>query len=102
MTKNQKITIEEFLQNYNWEIKELIDNITGEIHQKFPNIKEKIKHSNINYTDAELGKIIQITPEQNKIEITLTKQKQTITIEQKEFQTQTHIKKIKNLLNQIK
>ena len=94
--KKQKITIEEFYRQFNNQTRILLDNITGQIHQKYPNIKEKITYTKLTYTDTEKGKIIEIQPTYNQININFLKQKKTIQLTKENQKTQT--KKIINYI----
>jgi hypothetical protein len=58
--KKSKVTIENFLEEFSWEIRETIDNISGLIHQEFPNIKEKISNSKISYKDVNFGNFLEL------------------------------------------
>ncbi len=86
MTKNTKVTIEDFLAPFNWEIREIIDNISGEIFQEFPNIKEKISNSKIIYKDPEFGNFLQIKANDKIVTISHLKNKIS-----KEFKSHTEI-----------
>ncbi|NQZ84295.1 MAG: hypothetical protein HRU03_01130 [Nanoarchaeales archaeon] len=58
--KRIKPTIENFLEEFTWDTREIIDNITGQIFQEFPNIKEKVSNSKIQYKDAEQGNFLEL------------------------------------------
>lgn len=75
MAKNMKVTIEDFLAPFSWEIREVIDNISGEIFQEFPNIKEKISNSKIIYKDSEFGNFLEIKANDKIVTITHLKNK---------------------------
>ena len=88
MVKQTKVTIEEFLAEFNWEIREIIDNISGEIFQQFPNIKEKISNSKIIYKDSELSNFLELKANQDTVTITNLKKNNK---ESKKFKTPKEI-----------
>ena len=73
--KKEKPTIEKFIQEYSWEIREVIDNITGEIYQEFPNIKEKISNNKIIYKHNEHGSYLELKVVNNIVIISHLKNK---------------------------
>ncbi len=73
--KNQKITIEDFLAEFSWETREVIDNISGEIFQQYPNIKEKISNSKIQYKDGKKGNFLELKVLNDTVTITHLKNK---------------------------
>jgi hypothetical protein len=73
--KKSKVTIENFLEEFNWEIREIIDNISGEIVQEFPNVKEKISNSKIIYKDVNHGNFLELKVINNIVIISNLKNK---------------------------
>jgi hypothetical protein len=73
--KKSKVTIENFLEEFSWEIREIIDNISGEIFQEFPNVKEKISNSKIIYKDVNFGNFLELRVSNNIVVISNIKNK---------------------------
>ena len=62
---------DEFLSNFNPEIRLLIDELSGIIFQTFPNIKEKILSGmkGLAYTDTKFGHLFDIIPTKEFIKL---------------------------------
>jgi hypothetical protein len=75
MAKQTKVTIEEFLKEFTWETREIIDNITGLIYQEYPNIKEKISNSKIQYKDTKKGNFLELKVLKNIVTLSHIKNK---------------------------
>jgi len=88
-----KITIEELYNQFNHKTRLIINDISGLIFEQYPNIKEKITYQKLTYTDTEKGKIIEIKPTHNQIQIKFLKQKHTLTYQTSEEINLNEIKK---------